>query len=219
MSTLEISSGGILAAGTFSREIGLYANSGQGGCVASFCLEDGVTCLEGSGISRVRWSSCGTYILVGERNSNVIQVFDVRGQHRLLQTLVERNAESMMRLDWDLTPNGEVWAGGLDGYVRVWEGLGKSEGKVEASMVWKAHDGTDPLCFVPDSLADLIDPVVATLVHPSGSVAITCSAEDRNAERSQDSSESSVGSTEDDDVPDEELNSPELHSNIKIWSL
>lgn len=148
ISTLDISSEGILAAGTFSREIGLYANHGQGGCVASFCLDNDFTEREnrtGSGISLVKWSSCGTYILVGERNSHVVQVFDVRGEHKLLQTLVGRNAESMMRLGWDLTPNGEVWAGGLDGHVMVWEGIGKSEGKIEASMAWKAHTGTEQI--------------------------------------------------------------------------
>lgn len=73
------------------------------------------------------------------------------------------------------------------------------------------------LCRNP--LADFIDPVVTTIVHPSGSVAITCSAEDRNAERSWDSPESSVGSTDDDSTPDKELDSPEPDSNIKVWSL
>jgi WD40 repeat protein len=152
ISTLDISSEGILAAGTFSREIGLYASNGRGGCVSSFELGsnvDGDGKHVGAGISKVKWSACGMYLIVGERNSDVLQVFDVRGQHKLLQVLVGSKAESMMRLGWDLTSNGEVWAGGMDGFVRAWEGVGKGEGDLTAATSWKAHKGTTKPIFSP----------------------------------------------------------------------
>lgn len=35
----------------------------------------------------------------------------------------------------------EIWTGGTDGVVRVWEGVGRKEGGVECDWEWKAHDG------------------------------------------------------------------------------
>ncbi|KAF2668046.1 hypothetical protein BT63DRAFT_415548 [Microthyrium microscopicum] len=198
VSTMDISQHNLLAIGTFGREIGLVESGGWGQCSTVIDLKDGA---EGSGVSKVKWSTCGSYLLVGERQSDAIQVFDVRGKHELLQTFVGRHAMSMMPLGWDLTPNGEVWAGGMDGHVRIWEGIGKSEGDVVASASWKAHE----------------DVTIATEVHSSGSVIITGSAEDRNRKRGN-------SGHEDDDISDNDSQSSqatddELDASIKVWSL
>jgi hypothetical protein len=168
------------------------------------------------------------YLLIGERNSDVIRVFDVRGQHKMLQVLAGRKTETMMRLGWDLTPNGEVWAGGTDGFVRVWEGIGESEGDLEAVMSWKAHEGIcipfDPL-FSLEFLLTSIDPVVSTFVHPSGSVVITCSAEDRKSSLLKNSSIPSDNSSDEESEEESDagseafIDSVKSDSNIKIWSL
>jgi WD40 repeat protein len=129
----------VLAVGTLSREIGIFGSNGQGGCIASFELGNE---FPGTGVTQVKWSSCGTYLLVGERKSDVIQVFDVRGQHRRVQTLRGRHSNTLIKLGWELTPNGEVWAGGHDGQVRVWDGVGKTEGSVQPSSSWQAHQGS-----------------------------------------------------------------------------
>ena len=62
-----------------------------------------------------------------------------------------------------MTEGGEVWAGGTDGVVRVWEGLGRSEGRVDADWGFKAHG----------------DVVVGVGVHPGGGVLASCSGQRR----------------------------------------
>jgi WD40 repeat protein len=195
ISALAISSDEILAVGTFGREIGLFDRNGQGGLVATFDLGDEQ---KGSGVSQIGWSDCGRYLLVGERKSYAIRVFDIRGQQKLLQTLVGRDANTMMKLGWNLTANGEVWAGGMDGAVRVWEGIGMSEGSTNISGSWLAHE----------------DPVIATMVHGSGSVVITASSEDRNVQRQAELSDGEDHSSIESESDEHDANVP-----IAIWGL
>lgn len=145
VSALAISCEGLLAAGTFSRWIGLYDGHGRGGTVGIFRVEggegEGEDADTGNGTTQVIWSSCGRYLCVVERESNGIGVWDVRGTGRRLSWLRGRMAQTQQRLGVDIL-GSEVWAGGKDGMVRVWEGLGMAEGDVSPTGQFHAHDGT-----------------------------------------------------------------------------
>lgn len=51
-----------------------------------------------------------------------------------------RKARTNQRLIVDLIGD-EIWAGGTDGKVKVWEGVGMKEGVVEPVFEFHAHDG------------------------------------------------------------------------------
>lgn len=144
VSALAISSEGLLAGGTFSRWVGLYDGYGRGGTVSVFEVgkreapEDET--YWGTGITQVLWSFCGRYLCIVERESNGIGVWDIRGTGRRLSWLRGRNAQTNQRLAADLI-GGEIWAGGLDGKVKVWEGLGMYDGVVDVSWEYQTHDG------------------------------------------------------------------------------
>lgn len=164
VSALAISCEGLLAAGTFSRWIGLYDGHGRGGTVGIFRVEEGEgegeDAATGNGTTQVIWSSCGRYLCVVERGSNGISVWDVRGTGRRLSWLRGRMAQTKQRLGVDIL-GSEIWAGGTDGMVRVWEKLGMAEGDVSPTRQFHAHD----------------DAVSSTGLHPCGSVLATCSGQ------------------------------------------
>lgn len=144
VSALGMSPDGILAAGTFSRWIGLYDGYGRGGTRGIFETRgyDGVEkekCI-GTGITQLTWSSCGNYLCVAERQSNGIGVWDIRGSGRRLTWLQGRAAMTNQRLEVGVM-GGEIWAGGIDGIVRIWEGLGQREGDLDPAWQFYAHDG------------------------------------------------------------------------------
>lgn len=133
---------GLLAAGTWTRWIGLYDAEGSGGTVANWTVEGTG---DGAGISHLQFSPCGRYLAVTERKSDQIMIYDIRVTGQLLASLKGRNAGSNQRLGVDVCPgNGEgfeIWAGGLDGVVRVWEDAGIREGDIECGWEWEAHKG------------------------------------------------------------------------------
>ena len=145
VSALGISPEGLLAAGTFSRWVGLYDGYGRGGTVGVFELKGSENPQDetywGTGITQIIWSSCGRYLCIVERESDGVGVWDIRGAGKRLSWLRGRNAQTNQRLAADLM-GGEIWAGGVDGKVRVWEGLGMHEGNVDAVWEFQAHDGT-----------------------------------------------------------------------------
>ncbi len=144
ISALSIGSSGILAAGTFTRCVGLYDSLGRGDIIAVFPLPNATTNEEkeeqGTGITQLLWSSCGRYLCVVERGSDGIGVWDVRGTGRKLAWLAGRKARTNQRLNVDLIGE-EIWAGGTDGKVRGWEGIGTKEGVVQPTFEFHAHDG------------------------------------------------------------------------------
>lgn len=143
VSALGMSSEGILAAGTFSRWVGLYDGYGRGGPLGAFEIKGGTLDEEeasGTGITQVLWSGDGRYLAVAERCSDGIGVWDIRGTGKRLAWLRGRNAKTNQRLGIEVF-RGEVWAGGVDGKVRVWEELGLKEGTLDAQWEFKAHDG------------------------------------------------------------------------------
>lgn len=142
VSALRMSCEGLLAAGTFSRWIGLYDGYGRGGTMGVFEINgiDPDDTDNGSGITQVLWSSCGRYLCVVERSSDGISVYDVRGTGRRLSWFRGRKARTNQRLGVDIL-GSEIWAGGTDGLVRIWEGVGMLEGNISPSREFEAHDG------------------------------------------------------------------------------
>ncbi|KAH6895725.1 WD40-repeat-containing domain protein [Thelonectria olida] len=171
-SPMDANGGSIVAAGTWTRWVGLYDIHRTDKTVANFTIAntegiDGAADVAGQGIVQVCWSPCGRYLVVNERQSKSLLVYDIRGSGRLLSVLGSRNATTQQKLTLDVFPGAsssdtsffEVWAGSRDGSVDVWEGVGSQFGVVEPSWDWKAHNS----------------PVGSTIVHSSGSVAATCS--------------------------------------------
>ncbi|RDL39823.1 Uncharacterized protein BP5553_04163 [Venustampulla echinocandica] len=209
----------ILAAGTWTRWVGLYDAAGMGGTVATWSVAEAADThagIGGLGVTQTLWSACGRYLYVVERKSRGVLVYDVRGAKKMLAWLEGRMAETNQRLGVDCFESEggtEVWAAGTDGIVRVWEGVGKTEGAVGRDWEWKAHD----------------DPVTSTAVHSSGTVVATCSGQ--KTLPSVDGSDSgsddeSSGSDSDDDSEESENSSCSAHptfktpdNSIKVWSL
>lgn len=184
VSALKISPEGLLAAGTFSRWIGLYDGYGRGGTVGVFKIGRENDLAEtkkyhGTGITQVIWSFCGRYLCVVERESNGIGVWDVRVTGRRLAWLRGRCAKTNQRLEVDVF-GAEVWAGGTDGRVKVWEKLGIGEGDMDPKWQFRAHDGNF-ICTISAAWRKTdyvnLDAVSSAAMHPSGSVLATCSGQ------------------------------------------
>ncbi|KAL6703265.1 hypothetical protein ACN47E_010053 [Coniothyrium glycines] len=170
---------GLLAAGARTRYIGIY-DALSGGEVTHFSLPgtiDGqkvrnarLAHVMGDGVSQLKWSPCARYLYVAERQSDALLIYDVRNFALCLAYCAGRNALTKQKLGFDVWNAGtaspydieaishEVWAGGVDGAVRIWRDPCMKEGAVQADEVVKVHDGSMP--------------VVSTLVHASGSLAV-----------------------------------------------
>lgn len=140
---------GLLAAGTYTRCVALYGSEGRGESVAVWSIageekcEDGID-IGGSGVTQVLWSPCGKYLYVVERGSDGVIVYDVRVTGKKVGVLTGRKATTNQRMGVDVvrTREGhEVWAGGTDGHVRVWNEPGMEEGPKGPVMDFNLHDG------------------------------------------------------------------------------
>ena len=129
-----------------------------------------LTHVMGSGVSSLKWSPCARYLYVAERNSDVLLIYDVRNFSYALAHCAGRKAKTKQKLGFDVWNAGqspydiegtshEVWAGGTDGKVRVWRDPYVREGAVEPDEVVEVY-GKEEV------------PVVGTLVHASGSLAV-----------------------------------------------
>jgi WD40 repeat protein len=169
VSALDIDeASGILAAGTFSRHVGLYDNGGQGDCVGVFCVQgtDADNAIGGAGITQIKWSSDGRYLFIAERKSDGVMFYDIRNTGQLLGWLVGRNARTNQRLGVDVITSGDsttIWAGASDGYIRRWLNPHEHEGAVEVDMEWQGH----------------IDAASSVVSHQSGSVLASCAGQRR----------------------------------------
>lgn len=157
LSCLDISSDRLLAAGSFNRFIDIYTEEGRGERATVFHLapDDGsldspnsesVHRARGTGITQVKWSSCGTYLYVAERRSDVILLYDIRVAGKRLSVLRGRRADTNQRLGFDITAidggeGHEVWAGGTDGRMRVWTKPYLREGDIAPEWDLEAHKG------------------------------------------------------------------------------
>ncbi|OTA86735.1 hypothetical protein M434DRAFT_49733, partial [Hypoxylon sp. CO27-5] len=167
----DASNASLVAAGTWTRWVGLYDFAGSGGtCAATWSIAHASSAEEaaigGDGIVQTIWSPCGRYLLVGERKSTGVLVYDVRVTGKLLGWLAGREARGNQRISCDVFPGQEgsggfeAWSGTTDGAVKVWEGVGSIEGAHEPAWSWDAAQRST---------------IGSTCVHPSGSVVATCS--------------------------------------------
>ncbi|KAK1018806.1 hypothetical protein LTR54_000617 [Friedmanniomyces endolithicus] len=110
----------------------------------------------------VRWTPDGKYLLAAERQSDGIQVYDVRNMIHRVAWLSGRQANTTQKLGIDVVPTAdgcEVWAGGTDGCVHMWNDPGLREGHVTPGLTIKMHE----------------DPVSSAVWHPAGVVLATSS--------------------------------------------
>lgn len=153
VSALSISpdGSGVLAAGTFTRHIGLYGSNGSGDCIATFSVggTEAQRHIGGKGITQVLWSRCGRYMYVVERKSDGVLVYDIRVTGQLIGWLEGRKARTNQRLKADVVATGEegaheLWAGGTDGVMRVWKDPPSSIDGKSPTWEWSIHDGEIP---------------------------------------------------------------------------
>ena len=225
---------GLIAAGTWTRRLGLYDLQRKGECVATWSVEEGAGGIgEGNGIMQTVWSPCGRYLIANERRATGLMVYDVRNTGGLLACLTGRKGSTSQRLSCDVYESSagggfEVWSGTADGDVVVWEGVGNQEGQVKPSWGREVHQSA----------------VVGTAMHMSGSVVATCSGSwrfpdfedsesDSDEEDSSDSSEDSSCSEDSSSSGDSgsEASVPRLTSraprsplvveetSLKVWNI
>ncbi|KAI9375505.1 WD40-repeat-containing domain protein [Aspergillus egyptiacus] len=183
---------GILAAGTFSRNVGLYDAHGSGHSMGTFNIakSEAVRHIGGSGITQLLWSPCGRYLYIAERKSDGVLVYDIRVTGQLLGWLQGRNALTNQRMKIDLVATGQdnshaIWAGGTDGFIRSWEDPAFTAGAQEPSWQWKVHD----------------DSLNSTVLHPTSNIAATTSGQKHLKNNIND------------------IQTPKVDSSMKIWYL
>ncbi|XXG94870.1 hypothetical protein Hte_001129 [Hypoxylon texense] len=225
--------GDLVAAATWTRWVGLYdfAAPDAGACVATWSVAraaadagsggGGGGGVGGDGVAQALWSPCGRYLLLGERKSAGVLVYDVRVTGRLLGWLAGRDALGNQRIACDVFPGQdgggaggeagfEVWSGSTRGDVKVWEGVGTREGAHEPAWGWSAARGST---------------VSSTCMHQSGTVVATCSGSWEFPEGEGEEDEES--SSDDDSRSQSEKTSSKApwmcrqnrESSLKIWSL
>ncbi|CAI0651358.1 unnamed protein product [Colletotrichum noveboracense] len=202
----------IIAAGTWTRWMGLYDVARTNKAVANWSIqgvaEDQFRCnVGGNGIVQTIWSPCGRYLAINERQSSGILVYDIRGTGQPLSLLLGRTAASQQQLTCDVFPGGEsaggfeLWAGTQTGDVLVYEGVGTQAGTLEKSWDWAAHQS----------------PVGSVGVHPTGSVVVTCSgAWTSHADGDIDNE---LGATDDSGRPLLASTRITPESSLKVWTL
>ncbi|KAI0539304.1 hypothetical protein GGR58DRAFT_465188 [Xylaria digitata] len=211
----------LVAAGTWTRWVGLYDFAQAGECVATWGIAtavretatnetmNGGKCsgqdenlggIGGDGITQTIWSPCGRYLVICERKSRGALIYDVRVTGKLLGYLIGRDALGNQRVACDVFPGTdensgfEVWSGTSSGIMKVWEGVGSLEGPHKPSWEWAAHGST----------------VGSACVHPSGTVVATCAGswefpnedDDSSHSSSLSSSDSGLGSDSEEDGDD-----------------
>jgi telomerase Cajal body protein 1 len=214
----------LLAAATWTRWVGLYDACGLGGTVANWSIASAADLdakISGAGVSQTLWSPCGRYLFVVERKSCGVLIYDIRVTGRLVGWLDGRAAETNQRLgvgafgkvggEGNELADTEIWAGGVDGVVRVWKWSGRSdESDGEAGLMpkkeWQAHDNA----------------VSSVAVHPSGTVVATSSGQRQEIEdfeeESDTDSDAGLEVTERSGHNMKQKGKPPDNS-IKIWSI
>lgn len=150
----------LVAAGTWTRWVGLYDFAQAGKCVATWGIAaavretamtemldggEGSKGIGGDGITQTTWSPCGRYLIICERKSRGALIYDVRVTGKLLGYLTGRDALGNQRIACDVFPGVgdnsgfEVWSGASNGLVKVWEGVGNLEGPHQHAWGWAAH--------------------------------------------------------------------------------
>jgi WD40 repeat protein len=218
------SNSSLLAGGTWTRWIGVYDAGGLGGTVANWSVAsaaDSMAKISGAGISQSLWSPCGRYLFVAERKSRGVLIYDIRVTGRLVGWLEGRAAETNQRLGIDVfgvsggdsegTNETEIWAGGVDGVVRVWKWKGvDNESDMEMGMMpereLQAHDSA----------------ISGVAVHPSGTVVATSSGQrQETGDFEEENDRDSDGASETSETSSHRMGRKEKppDNSIKIWSI
>ncbi|KAK2605820.1 hypothetical protein QQS21_003774 [Conoideocrella luteorostrata] len=204
----DANGGSLVAAGTWTRWMGLYDLHRSDGAVANWKISQ--SDLPGSsdrnlgqGIVQVIWSPCGRYLVINERHSDGLLLYDIRGSGRLLSVLTGRQANTQQKINCDVFQGDiygdggfEVWAGAQDGSVAIWDKVGLAAAETAPAWSWKPHDS----------------PVCSTILHSSGSVVATCSGGWEHS------------ALDEDDAPRPKSEQPRSYkvldeSSLKLWSL
>ncbi|KAI1400188.1 hypothetical protein F4819DRAFT_497511 [Hypoxylon fuscum] len=211
----DINNSSLVAAGTWTRWIGLYDFAQAGACVATWSIAHAATGeaqIGGDGITQTMWSPCGRYLLLGERKSTGLLVYDVRVTGKLLGWLSDREALGNQRINCDVFPSQdgneggfEVWSGTMHGAVKVWEQVGNHEGAHTPSWSWSAARQST---------------VGSTCIHQSGTVVATCSGSWEFPDDNESLGSNSADS--DSEGPGTDISwmrRRNRESNLKIWSI
>ncbi|PYH96623.1 WD40 repeat-like protein [Aspergillus ellipticus CBS 707.79] len=184
---------GILAAGTFTRHVGLYGSHGTGESLGTFSIAktEAQRHIGGRGVTQLLWSPCGRYLYAAERKSDGVLIYDIRVTGQLLGWLQGRKAQTNQRMKIDVIPSGEggsheIWAGGIDGCMRVWQNPTHSVGAQDPKWEWEIHDGS----------------VSSTVLHPSGNITATTSGQKDH---------------ESDDDKGERSSTASSENSLKVW--
>jgi WD40 repeat protein len=207
---------GILAAGTFTRHVGLYNSNGSGESLGTFSIAKTAANRDigGRGITQLAWSPCGRYLYIAERRSDGILVYDVRVTGQMLGHLRGRKALTNQRMKIEVVPSGpdgshEVWAGGTDGFMRVWKSPEFSAGGQDPDAEFKVHDGKNLVDVHEFSMLINADVVTSAIFHPMGNVAATCSGQRHYH----------LDDSSDEDDDDTESNGRDIDNSLKVWSM
>jgi telomerase Cajal body protein 1 len=212
---------GVLAAGTFSRCIGLYGSVGEGDCLGVFSVAgtDADEKVRGQGVTQLIWSPCGRYLYIVERKSDGAMIYDIRKTGQLVGWLQGRHAMTNQRLGVGIVgvtdgDGHEIWAGGIDGVIRVWRNPHRREGGVKPDTTWNGHGGEfEQVCKSGNRMLTLIAAISGTTVHPSGVVLATCSGERRFGDPSPDDETVTT------DFSKQHVPLGSLDNTLKLWSV
>ncbi|KAK6515218.1 hypothetical protein TWF506_007561 [Arthrobotrys conoides] len=214
-----------LAAGTFSRRVLLYSSPYQDGVLTNIInLNDTKTHrqfrnfpreIRGNGITDVLFTENGNHLVVAERRSNVVFMYDLRYPGEVWSVLVGRNADTNQRLGvsycasygaGDGKMNNVVVAGGTDGIVRIWKPFGGYKEEEEGYLKPEER-------FVAAR-----DPVTAVAVHPYGEVLATSSGQRKNVNLQEDTDTDSDSDSEEEEEEEEEEKKEAVAELKRSWA-
>lgn len=155
--------------------------------------------IKGNGITNISFTENGNHLIVSERRSNMVFIYDLRYPREVWTVLVGRKADTNQKLGVTYCPSygsgnsrmdNVVVAGGTDGVVRVWTPFESYKEEEEGYL-------TPNRKFVAAR-----DPVTAVAVHPCGEVLATGSGQ-RKAVNLQEETESESESEEEEEEEEE----------------
>jgi WD40 repeat protein len=133
VSALAVSPDDILATGTFNDVISIFSRSYEH--ISTFNTS------RVRGITQIIWSSDARYMYIIPRQSQDIEVWDIRSTGEMVSVLTGRQAVTNQRIWADLSADGSwLVSGGTDGNVRGWK-TDQLDASVKPSMEFKAHNG------------------------------------------------------------------------------
>ncbi|CAM0142304.1 unnamed protein product [Umbelopsis sp. WA50703] len=126
---------GLLAAGSYSKNIGLYDTSSGEICSLLGGLDGGVT--------QVKFSPSGTHLFSANRQSNLITCWDVRNTGDVF-CRYERPGYTNQRISFDIDSSGQVLASGdMNGSIRLFNlsTAAEDDKLIEPEKIMSGHQG------------------------------------------------------------------------------